>query len=78
MMHSEFNASEEKPVHFLQVWIVPDKKGVEPRYEDRHFPMEKRRNWLCLIASKDEAEGSWRGVKSASGMDSVAAVLGER
>ena len=58
IMHSEFNASEKEAVHFLQIWIVPDTKGVRPRYEDRHFPIEKRQNKLCLIASKDEAEGS--------------------
>ncbi len=58
IMHSEFNASETEPVHFLQIWIVPGKRGVAPRYEDRNFSMEKRKNRLCLIASPDEAEGS--------------------
>jgi redox-sensitive bicupin YhaK (pirin superfamily) len=58
IMHSEFNASASEPVHFLQIWIMPSKRGVAPRYEDRTFPMEKRRNRLCLIASPDEADGS--------------------
>lgn len=58
IMHSEFNASAESPVHFLQIWIIPSEKGVSPRYEDRTFPADKRRNRLCLIASPDEAEGS--------------------
>ena len=58
IMHSEFNASKKEPVHFLQIWIQPDKKGAPPRYEDRSFPLEKRKNRLCLIASPDEAEGS--------------------
>lgn len=58
IMHSEFNASASEPVHFLQIWIMPDKKGIEPRYEDRSFPIEKRHNRLCLIASPDGAEGS--------------------
>ena len=57
IMHREFNASDKDAVHFLQIWIVPDKKGVGPRYEDRHLPMEKWRNKLCLNASKDEAVG---------------------
>lgn len=56
--HSEYNASDKEPVHFLQVWIIPDAKGVPPRYEDRHFPLADRRNALRLIASPDEADGS--------------------
>ncbi len=44
--------------HFLQIWIVPAKRGVAPRYEDRNFPLENRKNRLCLMASPDEAEGS--------------------
>lgn len=58
IMHSEFNASAAEPVHFLQIWIQPDRKGIEPRYEDRSFPIEERRNRLRLIASPDGAEGS--------------------
>jgi quercetin 2,3-dioxygenase len=58
IMHSEFNASASEPVHFLQIWIVPSRRGAAPRYEDRTFPIEKRRNRLCLIASPDEADGS--------------------
>ncbi len=58
IMHSEFNASKTDPVHFLQIWIVPGKRGVPPRYEDRGFPIAKRQNRLCLVASPDEAEGS--------------------
>ena len=58
IMHSEFNASVAEPVHFLQIWIQPDKPGIAPRYEDRSFPIEKGRNRLCLIASPDGAEGS--------------------
>ena len=58
IMHSEFNASAAEPVHFLQIWIQPDTRGITPRYEDRSFPIEKRRNRLCLIASPDGAEGS--------------------
>jgi redox-sensitive bicupin YhaK (pirin superfamily) len=58
IMHSEFNASAEEPVHFLQIWIQPGKKGVPPRYEDRTFPPDRMKNRLALIASPDEAEGS--------------------
>lgn len=56
--HSEFNASPTEPVHFLQIWILPDRLGATPRYEDRAFPADRKQNRLCLIASPDGAEGS--------------------
>lgn len=58
--HSEFNASPVEPVHFLQVWILPDRPGLAPRYEQRHFPKEQKRGRLQLILSPDAAEGSLR------------------
>jgi redox-sensitive bicupin YhaK (pirin superfamily) len=56
--HSEFNASKTDPVHLLQVWILPGRRGVEPSYEDRHFPEADRRGRLCMIASPDGADGA--------------------
>jgi len=56
--HSEFNPSEKKPVHLLQIWIFPDKKEIKPSYEQKHFPDEEKQNRLCLIASSDGREGS--------------------
>lgn len=56
--HSEFNASTTEPVHFLQIWILPDRMGATPRYEDRAFPADRKRNRLCLLASPDAADGS--------------------
>ena len=56
--HSEFNASNRAPVHFLQIWIVPDRQGVEPRYQQRHFSAADKRGRLCLIISPDGADGS--------------------
>jgi redox-sensitive bicupin YhaK (pirin superfamily) len=56
--HSEFNASKTMPVHFLQIWILPDKNGLKPGYEQRSFPPEERRSRLRLIASTDGANGS--------------------
>ena len=38
VMHSEFNASKDKPVHLLQIWIVPERKGLKPEYEQLSFP----------------------------------------
>ena len=58
VMHSEFNASREELVHFLQIWIVPDRKGVVPRYQQRHFTAEEKRGRLRLIISPDGADGS--------------------
>jgi redox-sensitive bicupin YhaK (pirin superfamily) len=58
IMHSEFNGSKQDPVHFLQIWILPAKKGIAPRYEDRDFPIADRRNRLCLIASPAGEAGS--------------------
>jgi redox-sensitive bicupin YhaK (pirin superfamily) len=56
--HSEFNASREAPVHFLQIWILPERTGLAPGYEQRRFPEEERRGRLRLVASPDGAGGS--------------------
>ncbi len=56
--HSEFNASKETPVHFLQIWIQPNKLGVDPSYEQKHIPIEKKQGVLKLLASSDGAEDS--------------------
>jgi redox-sensitive bicupin YhaK (pirin superfamily) len=56
--HSEFNASKTDPVHFLQIWIIPDVIGIAPSYEEKHFTTQDRRGRLSLIASPDQAEGS--------------------
>jgi hypothetical protein len=58
VLHSEFNASREELVHFLQIWIVPDRKGVVPRYQQRHFTADEKRGRLRLIISPDGADGS--------------------
>jgi redox-sensitive bicupin YhaK (pirin superfamily) len=60
VMHSEFNPSGDEPAHFLQIWIQPDQRGVQPSYEQKHFPAEEKRGRLRLIASKDGAEDSVR------------------
>ncbi|MCK6376706.1 pirin family protein [Zoogloea sp.] len=56
--HSEFNASNSAPVHFLQIWIMPDRQGVEPRYQQRHFGDAEKRGRLRLIISPDGADGA--------------------
>ena len=57
IMHSEFNPSGTDPVHFLQIWILPDEPGLEPAYESKVFE-PKEANSLQLLASKDGREGS--------------------
>ena len=56
--HSEFNPSAEHAAHLLQIWILPDKQGYQPSYEQKTFPAADKQSKLCLIASKDGAEGS--------------------
>src|SRR5437762_4612654 len=56
--HSEFNASRTSPVHFLQIWIVPDRQGISPSYAQKAFTEEDKRGRLRLVASKDGADGS--------------------
>ncbi len=51
--HSEFNASESEPVHLYQIWLLPEREGLEPSYEQRAFPGAGRRNRLQLVASPD-------------------------
>lgn len=58
VMHSEFNASKTDPVHFLQIWVLPERAGLAPSYEQRSFPAERRRGRLCLVASRDGREES--------------------
>ena len=58
--HSEFNASETDPVRFLQIWIVPERRGVAPRYEQRAFAAQGRSGRLQRVASADGADGSLR------------------
>ena len=56
--HSEFNHSQHEPVHLLQIWILPDKEGLPPSYEERHFDRESLAGALRLVASRDGREGS--------------------
>lgn len=58
VMHSEFNHSPQKPVHFLQIWIEPSIKGIQPGYEEKHFDVASKQGRLRLIASPDGSDGS--------------------
>ncbi|MCC6675948.1 MAG: pirin family protein [Phycisphaerales bacterium] len=56
--HSEFNPSRTEAVRLLQIWIFPEKRGLDPSWDQKEFPIAKRRNRLGLLASPDEADGS--------------------
>lgn len=56
--HSEFNASDKEPVHFLQIWIIPNQTGIAPGYEQKLFPREERKDRLRLVGSPDGRDGS--------------------
>lgn len=56
--HSEYNHSHDDPVHFLQIWIVPNERDIEPGYEQKAFPEAERRGRLRLVASPDGRDGS--------------------
>jgi quercetin 2,3-dioxygenase len=58
VLHSEYNASDAEPVHFLQIWILPERYGLAPGYEQRAFPETELRGGLRLVASRDGAQGS--------------------
>ncbi len=55
VLHSEVNPSRSNPVHLLQIWILPDRRGIKPEYEQKTFPNNGK---LRLVASPDGAEGS--------------------
>jgi len=58
VQHSEFNPSSEDELHLLQIWIFPERDGLEPGYEQTHFPREQKLNQLRLVGSRDGADGS--------------------
>ena len=72
--HSEFNRSQTEGVHFLQIWIEPDRDGIAPRYDQKSFPDgEKRSRWL-LVGSADGRDGS---IVIHQDVDLFAAILGD-
>jgi len=56
--HSETNASATDTLHLLQIWIVPDRVGIAPDYEQKNFPADRQRNQPILVASPDGRDGS--------------------
>ena len=72
--HSEFNASRSEPVHFLQIWILPNKEGLAPGYQQKTFTEEAKRGRLRLVGSRDGRDGS---VTIHRDVDLYAGILGE-
>jgi quercetin 2,3-dioxygenase len=72
--HSEFNASDAEPVHFLQIWIIPEERGLKPSYEQKTFSDDEKRGRLRLVGSRTGREGS---VTIHRDVDLYASVLGE-
>jgi len=56
--HSEYNPSQTEPVHFLQIWIVPDERGLKPSYEQHSFKLEKNSARWVLVAARDGRDGA--------------------
>lgn len=58
VMHSEMNPSRDEPVHLLQIWILPERRGLTPEYEQKSFPAEERTGRLRVVVSPDGRDGS--------------------
>lgn len=56
--HSEFNHSKDALVHLLQIWILPERRGITPSYEQKTFPIEQTQNGLVLVAARDGRDGA--------------------
>lgn len=58
VFHSEFNHSQDEQAHLLQIWILPERNGLEPGYEQKLYPSEEKRNQWRLVGSRDGRDGS--------------------
>src|SRR5688500_11916718 len=77
VLHSETSPSPTEPVHFLQIWLTPGRRGITPGYEQKRFEIDEKRGRLRLVASRDGRDGS---VTVHQDVDLYASVLrpGER
>jgi redox-sensitive bicupin YhaK (pirin superfamily) len=58
VLHSEMNPSTTEPVHFLQIWLMPEQRGIKPSYEEKRFDTAEKQGRLRLVASRDAREGA--------------------
>jgi len=56
--HSEFNGSRDAPVHFLQIWILPERRNLQPSYEQKNFTKQERQGKFKVVATRDGANGA--------------------
>ncbi len=56
IMHSEYNHSKTEPLHLLQIWILPEARGLEPGYDQKRFDHRREPNRLCLLATRAGGE----------------------
>ena len=57
--HSEMNANRDKPVKFLQIWVMPKEQNIEPRYQQKSFKPENRVNQLLTVVAPDNEDAVW-------------------
>ena len=74
--HSEFNHSKEEPVHLYQIWILPEKEGIKPNYEQKAIPAEEKQGKLRLVASPSGGNGG-NAVKLYQDAELYTVVLGK-
>jgi quercetin 2,3-dioxygenase len=74
IQHSEYNASNSEPVHLLQIWILPEQKGIEPGYEQKNFASTEKQGKLKLVGSRNGRDGS---ITIHQDIDLYAAALSE-
>ena len=72
--HSEYNASDTEPVHFLQIWILPERAGLTPGYEQKAFPESSKHGQLRLVGARDGRDGA---VTINQDVDLYATILGD-
>lgn len=64
--HSEFNASQSDPLHFYQIWIIPEERGLDPSYEERAFKADDARDRFQTVAARDPKNGAMKLHQDAS------------
>jgi redox-sensitive bicupin YhaK (pirin superfamily) len=75
--HSEYNASEQEPVHFLQIWIEPSVRGIAPSYEEKRFDDASTRGRWRLIASADAGTGRCASTRTRTSSSRMSTGAGE-